>query len=334
MCKLDLIVDMGTSNTVIVERKQGRVVEEPSIIAVKKQGGKLKTVAVGREAYKMKIRKNRPADVRFIYPIEDGNVVNGEAAVMMMRAFLERITKAMFIRPQLDVICIVSCGLHTTERLAFENVFYHLGIKSVTLLEAPIAAASRVVAGCSFVVVMGGGVTDIAIVRESGIAAGCSINISGDKMAKAIYEYVYRHYNVAISTARAEQLLNERSTLSERENGVTQISGKDIATGDYKKLEVSSQDIRNAILPVIGALVDSIIAVSKLCPENLVDSLAHGGLQLYGGLSGIHYLDTYLMHQLNLGVEVHPDISSVAVGASTFFDDKAKLYRMIGIKEG
>jgi rod shape-determining protein MreB len=179
---------------------------------------------------------------------------------------------------------------------------------------------------------MGGGVTDIAIVKENGIATGCSINISGAKMAEAIYEYIYRHYNVTISSARAEQLLCERSTLSERENGVTQISGKDVATGDYKKLEISSQDVRNAILPVVGALVDSIIAMSRICPENLVDSLKHGGLQLYGGLSGIHYLDTYLINQLNLAVEVHPDVSSVAVGASTFFDDRAKLYHMIGLR--
>ena len=332
MCKLNLIVDMGTSNTVIVEKKQGRVIEEPSLIAVKKVGGKMRTVAVGKEAYKLKTRKNKPQDVYYIYPIKDGNVVNPEAAGLMLKAFLERITKPMFIRPQIDVICIVSCGLHTTERLEFENVFYRLGIKTVTLLEAPIAAASSVVAGCNFVVVMGGGVTDIAIVKESGIATGCSINISGAKMTEAIYEYVYRHYNVTISQARAEQLLSERSTLSERENGVTQIMGKDVATGDYKRLEISSQDVRNAILPVVGALVDSIIAMSKLCPDNLTDSLRHGGLQLYGGLSGIHYLDTYLMNQLNLNVDVHPDISSVAVGASIFFEDRAKLYRMIGLR--
>ena len=332
MCKLNLIVDMGTSNTVIVEKKQGRVIEEPSLIAVKKVGGKMRTVAVGKEAYKLKTRKNKPQDVYYIYPIKDGNVVNPEAAGLMLKAFLERITKPMLIRPQIDVICIVSCGLHTTERLEFENVFYRLGIKTVTLLEAPIAAASSVVAGCSFVVVMGGGVTDIAIVKENGIATGCSVSISGAKMTEAIYEYVYRHYNVTISQARAEQLLNERSTLSERENGVTQIMGKDVATGDYKRLEISSQDVRNAILPVVNALVDAIIAMSKLCPENLSDSLRHGGLQLYGGLSGIHYLDTYLMNQLNLSVDVHPDVSSVAVGASIFFEDRAKLYRMIGLR--
>lgn len=332
MCKLSLIVDMGTSNTVIVERKQGRVVEEPTLIAVKKVGGKMRTVAVGKEAYKMKISKHKPHDVYYVYPVKDGNVVNSEAACLMLKAFIERITKPMIVRPQIDVICVVSCGLHTTERLEFENVFYHLGIKTVTLLEAPIAAASSVVAGCSFVVVMGGGVTDIAIVKENGIATGCSVSISGAKMQEAIYEYVYRHYNVTISQARAEQLLNERSTLFERENGVTLISGKDVATGDYKKIEISSQDVRNAILPIVNALVDSIIAMSKLCPENLADSLKHGGLQLYGGLSGIRYLDTYLTNQLNLAVEVHPDVSSVARGAAVFFDDRAKLYRMIGLR--
>lgn len=332
MCKLNLIVDMGTSNTVIVEQKKGQVVEEPSLIAVKKIGGKMKTVAVGKEAYKMKTRKNRPQDVYFIYPIKDGNVANLDAAVLMMRAFLERITTPLFIRPQLDVICIVSCGLHTTERLQFEHVFYRLGIKSVTLLESPIAAASRVMSGCNFVVVMGGGVTDIAIVKEDGIATGCSVNISGAKMTQAIYEYVYRQYNVTISQARAEQLLMERSTLSERVNGVTQISGKDVATGEYKKIEISSQDIRNAILPIADALVDSIVAMSQICPTNLVDSLTHGGLQLYGGLAGIDYLDNYLMNQLKLNVDIHADIASIARGAAVFLDDKAKMYRMIGIR--
>ena len=93
MCKLSLIVDMGTSNTVIVERKQGRVVEEPTLIAVKKVGGKMRTVAVGKEAYKMKISKHKPQDVYYVYPVKDGNVVNSEAACLMLKAFIERITK-------------------------------------------------------------------------------------------------------------------------------------------------------------------------------------------------------------------------------------------------
>lgn len=334
MCKLDVIIDMGSANTVIVERKAGLVLSEPSLLAAKKIGGKLKAVAVGAEAKKMWLSKKKPEDVSFIYPISGGVVVNTEAAALMLKHFLERITHRMLIRPQFEVLCLVSCGLRTAERKGFEDVFYRLGIKSVSLVEAPLAAAADVAAGCKFVVIMGEGTTDIAIVNASGIVAGCSIDVSGAKMDEAIRNHIFYEYNLTISKARAEDLRIRCGTLSEREVNVVTVSGKDVVDGRRKKMELSSKDVRVAITPIINVLCEAILSISNVTPDYLVDAVKHGGIQMYGGASGLHYLRNYIGEQLGVEAEIHADVTALAMGAASFFEDKPKLYRMMGINLG
>ena len=130
MCKLNLIIDMGTATTVIVDRKRGLLLSQPSIVALQHRDGKPKALAVGDEA--LALRKKKPNDVKFVYPIVGGMVANREAASLMIKGFLTLITQKMWIRPQFEVMQIVSCGLHTTDRRAYEEVYYKLGIKSVT----------------------------------------------------------------------------------------------------------------------------------------------------------------------------------------------------------
>ncbi|MBQ9146043.1 MAG: rod shape-determining protein [Clostridia bacterium] len=334
MCKMDLVMDMGSANTVIIDRKKGLVLSEPTIIAVKKQNGRFRTVAVGEEARTLSFKRNKPDGVYFIYPITGGTVTNSEAASLLVKAFLERITQRMIIRPQFEIMSIVSCGLHTTERKEFENIFYRLGIKSVTLVEAPIAAASRVVAGCHFAVIMGGGITDIAIVTEKGIVTGCSIDISAAKMDEAIMNYIYATYNVTITKARAADLRVKHGTLSERQNTVSKVNAKDMLDGHTKSIEITSQDIRAAIAPMINTLCEAILGISNLCPSNLVESINHAGLHIYGGVAGLKHLDRYLMDKLNLPIEVHADVNTLAQNCAVFFEDKPKLYRMLGINVG
>lgn len=332
MCKMDIIVDMGTATTVIVDRKKGMLLSEPSLVAIRNVSGRHKVVASGNEA--LTLRKDKPEGVSFIYPLAGGKIANAEAASLMLRSFLERITERMIVRPQFDVMAIVSCGLHTTDRRSFEDVFYRLGIKSVTLIEAPIAAASHVVAGCSFVVIMGAGCTDIAIVTDQGIVTGCSIDISAAKLDEAIMAFVYNKYNAAISKARAADLRVKRGTLSDRDLSTTTVNAKDLLDGHMKKIDISAEDLRLAITPIINTLCEAIWSVSLMCPEHLVESVRHGGVKLYGGVSGLHYLDQYLMRQIKLGVEIHSDCEALAEGCALFFDDKAKLYRMLGINLG
>lgn len=331
MCKLNLIIDMGTATTVIVDRKKGIVLSQPSIVAVLHRDGKPKALAVGDEA--LALRKKKPKDVMFVYPIVGGMVANREAASLMIKGFLTLITQKMLIRPQFDVMQIVSCGLHTTDRRAYEEVYYKLGIKSVTLIEAPLAAAARVVGGAEFVVVLGAGVTDIAIVSESGIMAGCSIDIAASKMDDAIISYVYNKYNAAITRARAADLRAKRGTLSERDVSATEVNAKDVLDGRMKKIEVTGEDLRLAITPLVNTLCDAIWAMFRLCPEQMVESVKHGGIKLYGGVGALHYLDKYLYDKLKLSVEVHSAPEALAEQAALFFEDKDKLYKMMGIRQ-
>lgn len=333
MCKLDLVVDFGSANTVIVDKKKGLVLSEPSVIAVKKTGSKLKTVAVGNKARKMAHSSNKPDGVYFIYPIQGGVVTNLEAGSLLLKGFLERVTQYHVWRPQLEIMCVVSCGLHTTERHEFENVFYKLGLHSLTLVEAPVAVASSMVAGGKIAVVMGAGVTDIAIVGEKGIVAGASIDISASKMQDAIISHVYGAYNVNITKARAEDLLEKYGTLCDRQNQGCMVRGKSVIDGTTKNIEVTTQDVRMAITPLISTLADAIAGIAGLCPDNLIESVNHAGVHFYGGVCGIVDLDQYMSTRLHLPVEINKEITTVANKCALFLNDKGKLYHMLGIKE-
>ena len=162
--------------------------------------------------------------------------------------------------------------------------------------------------------------------------AGCSIDIAASKMDDAIISYVYNKYNAAITRQRAADLRAKRGTLSERDVSATEVNAKDVLDGRMKKIEVTGEDLRLAITPLINTLCDAIWAMFRLCPEHMVESVKRGGIKLYGGVGGLHYLDNYLMDKLKLSVELHPQPESLAEKAVSFFDDKDKLYKMLGLR--
>ncbi len=329
MLKLDLIVDIGSSYTTIYEKNKGIVLKEPSLIAVRKVRNKLKTVSVGKDAARLAASLEIPKDVLIIYPFSAAVAVNPEAAVLMVKGFLETVASGRLIRPSFNIIATVSCGLSILDRKNYEKIFSELGIKDVTLVESPIAVANLLEAPVNTVAVIGSHLTELAVVGADGIITGCTVDICGTKLDEAVVKYVEATYRTAITYEKAEYLRRELGSLADRQQNTLETVGKSSVDDSKKRIDVTSEDIRIAVTPVFNKLVEVIKSVMSLVPPGV--NAANGGVTVAGGIAATHGLGDFLHKKLNLPVTVLPDPNSVAIGGAKFFGQKAKLFRMLGI---
>lgn len=329
MCRLDLIIDIGASNTIIYEKKRGIVLSEPSIVAIKNVNGKKSVYLAGSEALDLAKKKNRPDNVNFIYPVNNASIQNIEACKLMIKYFLDKFNKS-FIRPTFVVMAIISCGLKPSERKAFENMFFDLNIKNVTLIDAPIAVLPKV-GGVQFVMVTGASVTDIAIVGENGVIAGCSISISGTLIANRFKKYILDNYHLIVPLSRVENAVKELSEMSLDHTLSTFIQGKDEIDKIRRKEEIHSGDLQKILIPTINDLIQTVESIFRIAPENYQASIKNSGLHIYGGLANIPHLDNYISNALGIPVYVDGSIEAVATNCAKFFKDKVALNKMLGI---
>lgn len=331
---LELVIDLGGSNTTIFQHKKGLVLNEPSIVAVKKYRNKLRLVAHGREAQRLLAdRSKQEAGVNILYPISEGTINNSEAAKLMVKGFLETVTANRLIRPKIDAIVLISCGTTVVERKNIESIFTALGIKNVTLIESPLAVYALLENPYNFVVIGGATTTEAAIIGPQGIITGCSVNIAGSTMDDAIKKHISDQYRLVISKAKAEEIRIQLATLYDNQSISTEIQGRDLIDSAIRKIEISSCDIRKAIIGVVNSLADVIESVSMLCPENIAEDIYNSGITFAGGLANIHGLASYLTNRLKIKVNSISDTTAIVSGAATYLSDKDKLYTMIGIKE-
>lgn len=330
---MELVIDIGGSTTTIYQHKKGIVLCEPSIVAVKKQRNKLKLIAKGKEAKKMLHNRHELAKgINIVYPFSEGAVTNSEAARILIRGFLDTITVNRLFRPKISALVLISCGTSVVERKNIENIFTSLNIKNVTLVESPIAVSALLESSNNFIVISGATITEVAIVGPNGIITGCSVNISGNSMDDAIKKYISEQYRLVISKAKAEEIRIKLATLSDKQNIAIDIQGRDLIDSATRKIEISAEDVRKAIIGVVDSLAEVIESVSMLCPDNLVEEIYHTGITFLGGLANIHGLAQYLTERLKIKVNSISDITAPATGGAVFFEDKDRLYKMIGMK--
>ncbi len=330
MFNIELVVDIGSSYTTVFEKNKGVVLKEPSFILVKKQRKKLKTVAFGKDAVRMASSNSKPADVLEIYPFASGKVVNEEAAKLLVKGFLQTVIAGRLIKPTMDVICTISCGLSNVERNHIEKVFSHNSlVKSVTLIESPIAIAPLCENRTNTIVIIGSHLTEIAVVSDNGIVTGCSVDICGSKMDEAIVKYVADVYRVAITQDRAEQLRKSLGSLSDRQQNTMDVAGRNLLDDKSKTIDVTSEDVRIAIVPIFNKLNEVLENVLSLVPSGI--NVKNENIVLAGGVAGTHGVGDFVNAKLNMPVRVIPDPNSVVIGAAKFFTDKNRMYKMLGL---
>ncbi|MDR1012597.1 MAG: rod shape-determining protein [Coxiellaceae bacterium] len=304
----DISIDLGTANTLIYMRNRGIVLNEPSVVAVRHEGGgQTSVLAVGLDAKKMLGRT--PGNISAIRPLKDGVIADFHVTEKMLQYFIHKIHKPKyFLRPSPMVLVGVPSGSTQVERRAIKESALGAGARDVYLIEEPMAAAIGAglpiekAKGC-MVVDIGGGTSEVAIISLNGIVYSDSIRIGGDRFDEAIISYVRRNYGSLIGESTAEKVKQEIGTAYPG-NVVREIEirGRNIAEGIPRSFTLNSNEILEALQEPLAGIVGTIHRALEQTPPELSSDVAERGIVLTGGGALLSNLDRLLMEETGLPV--------------------------------
>ena len=312
----DIGIDLGTANTLVFVKDRGIVLREPSVVAINNTTRKV--VAVGEHAKRMLGRT--PGSITALRPMKDGVIADFEITEAMLRHFIKQANKRRnFAGPR--VVVAVPSGITEVERRAVKESATHAGAREVMLLQEPMAAAIGLrlpieEPTANMIVDIGGGTTEVAIISYSDVVYTKSVRVGGDEMDTAIINYVKRAYNLVIGERMAEEIKIRIGSATPLDEELTlEIKGRDSSAGLPKTLQISSQEIREALVDTFNAMIELVRNALERCPPELSADLVDRGFFLAGGGSLIRGLDKLLSDATGLPVMVGEDpLSAVANG--------------------
>lgn len=321
----DLAIDLGTANTLIYVKGKGIVANEPSVVAVQNGRDNRKIVAVGTEAKHMCGRT--PVGITAVRPMKDGVIADFEVTEEMLRFFIQRVhRRRALVRPR--VIVSVPFGITEVEKRAVKESAESAGARDVYLVVEPMAAAIGaglpITEACgSMIVDIGGGTTEVAVISLKGIVYSQSIRVGGDKMDEAIINYVKRNYNLAIGERTAEQIkISLGAVLPTGENHKVEITGRDLVGGLPKTIEISEDEVREALDEPIKHIVEVIRQVLERTPAELAADIVERGITLAGGGALLRNLDKLVQQLTGLQVLLAEDpLTAVVMGSGKILDN-------------
>ncbi len=318
-------MDLGTANTLIYMNGEGIVLNEPSVVALSRDTGKV--IAVGSEAKEYLGRT--PQKIVAIRPMKDGVIADFEVTSVMIKYFLKKVQKrARFFRPRL--IVAVPTGITQVEKRAVIESAEQAGARRVHLIEEPMAAA--IGAGLpvtkpmgSMVVDIGGGTTEVAVISLSAVAYSESVRVAGDEANEAIIRHVQHHHQIAIGENEAERIKLEIGSAGPLSQPMTAaVAGKEILTGIPRSFQVDDHEIRRALTEPVNVIIQSIKRTFEKTPPELASDISQNGVWLAGGGALLRGLDTLLRDILQLPVHVEEDpLTTVTRGAGQVMESIA-----------
>jgi len=322
----DLAIDLGTANTLVYVRGNGIVLDEPSVVAVRRNGrAGNKVLAVGQEA-KMMLGRT-PGHIEAIRPMKDGVIADFEVAEAMLRYFIKKANnRRTLIRPR--VIACVPSGITQVEKRAVRESAESAGAREVFLIEEPMAAA--IGAGLpiteptsNMVVDIGGGTTEVAVISLAGIVYSKSVRVGGDKMDEAILQYIKNKYNLLIGERSAELIKTTVGNAYRAEKTEDmQIKGRDLATGIPKIIGIDSDEVRQAIFEQIKTIVETVKSALEQTPPELAADIVDNGIVLTGGGALLKGLDKLLREETGLPITITEDpLTTVVLGSGKALDE-------------
>jgi len=331
----DLAIDLGTANTLVYAKGKGIIASEPSVVAVQKDSrGIRRVIAVGHEAKEMVGRT--PGSIEAIRPMKDGVIADFEVTEAMLRYFIRKAhNRRSLVRPRI-IICIPS-GVTEVEKRAVRESAESAGGREVFLIEEPMAAA--IGSGLpimeptgNMIVDIGGGTTEVAVISLGGIVFAKSVRIAGDKMDEAIIHYLKRKYNMLIGERTAEQIKIQIATCyPENELRTMVVKGRDLVAGIPRTFEINSEEVREAILEPINAIVEAVKVSLERTPPEVAADIVEKGIVLSGGGALLRNLDVLLKEETGLPVVIAEDpLASVVLGSGTALDHLDK-YKMVTV---
>jgi rod shape-determining protein MreB and related proteins len=322
----DLAIDLGTANTLVYVKGKGIVANEPSVVAVQRDSRGLRTVkAVGRAAKEMLGRT--PGTIEAVRPMKDGVIADFELTEKMLSYFIGVAhNHRSLVRPR-AVICI-PYGITEVEKRAVRESAESAGCASVFLIEEPMAAAIGAdlpihEASGNMIVDIGGGTTEVAVISLLGIVYSKSVRVGGDKMDEAIVNYLKRRFNVLIGERTAEQIkIAIGSAYPEEEIRTMQVKGRDLVAGIPKTIEVTSEEIREAMQEPVNAIVEAVRLALEKTPPELAADIVDKGIVLVGGGALIRNLDILLREETGLPILVAENpLTAVVLGSGRVLDN-------------
>ena len=324
MCSIakDIGIDLGTASVLVYVKGKGVVLNEPSVVAIDKNTGKL--LKVGAEAQAMLGRT--PGNIVAIRPLREGVISDYDMTERMLREFLHKVVGGFQLFKPRVIICVPS-GITEVEERAVVDAGIQAGARRVYLIEEPVAAAIGAGIDISkpdghMVVDIGGGTADIAVISLGGVVESASIKTAGDKFDEAVVKYIRRKHNVLIGDRTAEELKKTIGCVFPRPEEVSmEVKGRCLLTGLPRVFTVTSNEMIEAFEEVSGRILEAIHAVLERTPPELVADISTNGIVMTGGGSLVWGFDKLI--ESHTGIETHvadDAISCVAFGTGKSLD--------------
>ncbi len=328
-------IDLGTANTLVLVKDKGIVINEPSVVAIERDrygGGKPRILAVGKEAKDM-VGKT-PGNIEAIRPMKDGVIADFDMTEKMIRYFIEKTHRRKnFLRPR--IVISVPYGLTQVERKAVRESALSAGAREVFLIEEPMAAAIGAELPIqepkgNLIIDIGGGTTEIGVTSLGGLVISKSIRVAGDKLDSSIVSWMKSNRGLIIGDRTAEEVKIKIGSAYPMDKELSMgVKGRDQITGLLTRVEITSEDVREAMLENLREIADALKEVLEKMPADLAGDIVENGIVLSGGGALIRGLDKYLAETVRLPTYVADDpLTCVARGTGRILEEMKLLQQL------
>jgi rod shape-determining protein MreB len=334
----DVGLDLGTANTLVWVRGKGIVIREPSAVARHKKTKEI--LAIGASAKKMLGRV--PKTIETIRPLRDGVIADFDATAAMLEHYVKKVHESGTVIPKIPrprVVVGIPSGVTEVERRAVADATVAAGAREANLIEEPMAAAIGADLPIEspegkFIVDIGGGTTEIAVISLGGIVLGRSIRIAGDEMNEAIANYVRLKYSLLLGEETSEEVKINIGSAGSGPEKFHVVRGRDLESGLPKSIKLSSSEIREALAPIVQEIIGNIAETLEETPPELISDIMEKGIIMAGGGSLLLGIDKKVAEEIRMPVWIADDpITCVVRGCGKLLED-ILLLRKIKITKG
>lgn len=335
----DIGIDLGTANILVWVGGKGIIVREPSVVARNKKTKEL--LAIGSSAKRM--LGKTPKTIEAIRPLKDGVIADFDAAEAMLSYYIKKVHEPVGNIPKIPkpkVVIGIPSGVTEVERRAVADAAISAGAREVHLIEEPMAAA--IGAGLPieepdgiFIVDIGGGTTEIAVISLGGIVLGRSIRVAGDEMNEAIINFARLKYSLLLGESTAEEVKMNIGRAPNLEKGNSSkekyyvVRGRDLETGLPKSIKLEGEEICEALTPIIQEITSMVLDVLEETPPELMSDIMDRGIVLAGGGSLLEGIDKVISEKVNINVTIAEDpLTCVVRGCGKLLEDKRLLNKV------